>query len=189
MVPYLSGLNSADFACPIRIVFCLKSPEGSMRAWPRTIMLLMWHKRDYWIIESQRQYHTTATQTRFVRQVLAQLIQLFSLPFDLESSADTHTYKTAARCLTDWHVDAVHVLVSWYENWKSGLLISEQNGNLYSEIRTSYPYMTWYSATSAALEKRIESALSYLITLLCTELSTCILNVLIILEYFVPQSA
>jgi hypothetical protein len=91
MVRHLSGLKSADFACRIRIVFCLKSPEGSMRAWPRTIMLLVWHKRDYWIIELQRQYHTTDPHTRFVRQVLGQLIQLFSLLFDLQS-LQTHTH-------------------------------------------------------------------------------------------------
>jgi hypothetical protein len=164
---HLSGLKSADFACPIRIVFCLKSPEGSMRAWPHTIMLLVWHKRDYWIIESQRQCHTTDPQTRFVRQALAQLIQLFSLPFDLQSHARTHTRThththththtaaaaAAARYVTDWHVDAVHLLVSLYENWKPGLLITEQNGKICTEIRTLYPYMTWYSCFFCSLGK------------------------------------
>ena len=153
MVRHLSGLKSADFVCPIRIVFCMKSPEGSMRAWPRTIMLLVWHKRDYWIIESQRQYDTTDPQTRFVRWVLAQLIQLFSLPFDLQSPADTHTHTTAGRYVTDWNVEAVRLLVSWYETWKSGLLMSERIGNMYTEIRASYPCMIWYSCNSCSLGK------------------------------------
>jgi hypothetical protein len=108
MVRHLSGLKSADFACPIRIVFSLKSPEGSMRAWPRTTMLLVWHKRDYWIIESQRQYHTTDPQTRFVRQVLAQLIQLFSLPFDLQSPADTYIHTHHTHTHTHKHTQEQH---------------------------------------------------------------------------------
>jgi len=65
--------------------------------------------------------------------------------------ARTHTHTT--RYVTDWHVDAVRLLVSWYENWKSGLLIMEQNGNMCTEIRTSYPYLTWYFCYFCSLGK------------------------------------